>query len=107
MATVDSRPMRFLVIEDDEETAASIISGLKARGHDAALAKDGREGFRFAVSERFDAIILDRMLPALDGLGVIALMRRRRVNASAFLDQPRRCRRSGRRPRGRRRRLPG
>ncbi|HEY1864496.1 MAG TPA: response regulator transcription factor [Roseiarcus sp.] len=67
--------MRFLVIEDDEETAASIVSGLKARGHDAALAKDGRDGLRLAVAERFDAIILDRMLPALDGLGVVALMR--------------------------------
>ena len=51
------------------------MSGLKACGHDAALAKDGRDGFRLAVAERFDAIILDRMLPALDGLGVVALMR--------------------------------
>ena len=75
MTAVESKPMRFLVIEDDEETAASIVSGLKACGHDAALAKDGRDGFRLAVAERFDAIILDRMLPALDGLGVVALMR--------------------------------
>jgi two-component system, OmpR family, response regulator len=67
--------MRVLVIEDDEETAALIGGGLKARGRDTALAKDGRDGFRLAVAERFDAIILDRMLPALDGLGVVALMR--------------------------------
>lgn len=67
--------MRFLVIEDDEETAALIVGGLKARGHHTALAKDGRDGFRLAVAEGFDAIVLDRMLPALDGLGVVALMR--------------------------------
>jgi two-component system, OmpR family, response regulator len=67
--------MKILVVEDDEETADFIAAGLKARGHEAAVARDGREGLERATADRFDAIVLDRMLPELDGLGVVALMR--------------------------------
>src|SRR5271157_973029 len=67
--------MKILVVEDDEGTADFIAAGLKARGHDATIARDGREGFERATADRFDAIVLDRMLPELDGLGVVALMR--------------------------------
>jgi ActR/RegA family two-component response regulator len=47
--------MRFLIIEDDEETAHSIASDLEAREHEAAVAKDGREGFELALVDRADA----------------------------------------------------
>ncbi len=67
--------MKILVVEDDEETADFISAGLEARGHEATVASDGREGFERATADRFDAIVLDRMLPELDGLGVVALMR--------------------------------
>jgi two-component system, OmpR family, response regulator len=59
--------MRTLIIEDDAETAAFIAAGLRSRGHEPTLAADGREGFEIAAQETFDVIILDRMLPALDG----------------------------------------
>jgi two-component system OmpR family response regulator len=67
--------MKILIIEDDEETADFVATGLAARGHEAAIAKDGRQGFERAVADRFDVIVLDRMLPELDGLGVVALLR--------------------------------
>jgi two-component system, OmpR family, response regulator len=67
--------MKTLVIEDDAETAAFIAAGLRSRGHEPTLAADGREGFEIAAQETFDVIILDRMLPALDGLSVVALLR--------------------------------
>ena len=67
--------MKILVIEDDEETAVFIATGLAARGHEATIAGDGRKGFELAAADRFDAIVLDRMLPALDGLAVVALLR--------------------------------
>ncbi|HKN27439.1 MAG TPA: response regulator transcription factor [Roseiarcus sp.] len=67
--------MKILVVEDDEETADFIATGLEARGHEVTVAKDGREGFERATADRFDVVILDRMLPQLDGLGVVALMR--------------------------------
>jgi two-component system, OmpR family, response regulator len=68
--------MKILVVEDHDGTAEFIVAGLKARGHDAAVARDGREGYERAVADRFDAIVLDRMLPTLDGLGVVALLRK-------------------------------
>ncbi len=67
--------MKILVVEDDEETADFISAGLEASGHEATVARDGREEFERATADRFDAIVLDRMLPELDGLGVVALMR--------------------------------
>jgi two-component system OmpR family response regulator len=67
--------MKVLIIEDDAETAAFVADGLKDRGHEARIAGNGREGLALAIAERFDAVVLDRMLPQLDGLSVIALMR--------------------------------
>jgi two-component system, OmpR family, response regulator len=67
--------MKTLIIEDDAETAAVIAVGLRSRGHEPTLATDGREGFEIAAHETFDVIILDRMLPGLDGLSVVALLR--------------------------------
>jgi len=67
--------MKILVVEDDEETADFITAGLRARGHETTHATDGREGFERATADTFDVMILDRMLPELDGLAVVALMR--------------------------------
>jgi CheY-like chemotaxis protein len=67
--------MKTLIIEDDAETAAFIAAGLRSRGYEPTLAANGREGFEIAAHETFDVIILDRMLPGLDGLSVVALLR--------------------------------
>ena len=67
--------MRVLIIEDEHETADFIAAGLRSRGHVAATGKSGREGFALATEGGFDAIVLDRVLPDLDGLSVVALMR--------------------------------
>jgi two-component system, OmpR family, response regulator len=72
--------MNILVVEDDEGAADFIAAGLAARGHEATVARDGRAGYLRAVADRFDVIVLDRMLPELDGLGVVALMRREGVS---------------------------
>ena len=72
--------MKILVVEDDEGAADFIAKGLAARGHEATVARDGREGYLRAAADRFDVIVLDRMLPELDGLGVVALMRREGVS---------------------------
>jgi two-component system, OmpR family, response regulator len=67
--------MKTLIIEDDAETAGFIAAGLRSRCHEPTLAANGREGFEIAAHETFDVIILDRMLPGLDGLSVVALLR--------------------------------
>ena len=67
--------MKILIIEDDSETADFVATGLQARGHTTSIAANGRQGFETAAAEAFDAIVLDRMLPGLDGLSVAALLR--------------------------------
>jgi len=67
--------MRILVIEDDREAAAYLVKGLTESGHRVDLAGDGREGLAAARGERFDAMVIDRMLPELDGLSIVAALR--------------------------------
>jgi two-component system OmpR family response regulator len=67
--------MRILVIEDDREAAAYLVRGLTESGHRVDVASAGRQGLERARSERFDAMIIDRMLPELDGLSVVAALR--------------------------------
>ncbi len=67
--------MKILVIEDDPDSATFIVDGLMALGHSADWAAEGQDGLARAIGERYDAIVLDRMLPQLDGLGVVKAMR--------------------------------
>ena len=66
---------RILAIEDDETTAHAIVSELTRHGFDVEWVADGREGLVRAVSDRFDAVTLDRMLPNVDGLTIVSVMR--------------------------------
>jgi DNA-binding response OmpR family regulator len=67
--------LKTLIIEDDEEVAAYVASGLGERGHGAVIVANGRDGVQRATAEHFDTIILDRMLPEFDGLTVVTLLR--------------------------------
>jgi two-component system OmpR family response regulator len=68
--------MRILVVEDDRDVAGFVVKGLKEVGHVVEHADNGRDGLFMAVSESFDAIILDRMLPGgVDGLRLLETMR--------------------------------
>ncbi len=64
-----------LVIEDDDVTAQEIVTELTAHGFEVQRVADGREGLLRAASGAFDAITLDRMLPGMDGLAVISVLR--------------------------------
>lgn len=67
--------MRILLVEDDTHTAAFIAKGLKEDGHSVDQADNGKEGLFLASTETYDAIVLDRMLPGLDGLAVLRTLR--------------------------------
>src|SRR3954447_14942493 len=67
--------MRILVIEDDREAATWLIKGLTESGHVADLAADGEEGLALARERIHDVMIIDRMLPAVDGLTIIRTLR--------------------------------
>lgn len=66
---------RILVIEDEERTAHEIVDALTQDGSTAILCRDGDEGLRMALKGGFDAITLDRLLPGLDGLTLLARLR--------------------------------
>ena len=66
---------RVLVIEDDAETAKQIVDFLAKRGYEADLAPDGDEGLRLGESAEYAVIVLDRMLPFVDGLAIIRHLR--------------------------------
>jgi len=67
--------MKLLVIEDDREAAAYIAKGLTESGYVVDQAADGRSGMFMASSGSYDALIVDRMLPGMDGLALIAALR--------------------------------
>ena len=67
--------MHILLVEDDNETASYLMKGLKESGHVVDRASDGKEGLFMAFDSNFDALIVDRMLPELDGLTLITKIR--------------------------------
>ena len=67
--------MRVLVIEDDLEAARYLVKGLKESGHVADHAADGADGLAMAEAENYEVLIVDRMLPRLDGLSLIEHLR--------------------------------
>ncbi len=67
--------MKILLIEDDAETAQFIAEGLSGEKHDTSVAANGREGLNRGMSEAWDLLIVDRMLPELDGLTLVSKLR--------------------------------
>ncbi|CAH1671322.1 DNA-binding transcriptional activator CusR [Chelatococcus asaccharovorans] len=85
----DSSPtldaMRILVIEDDQEAAAYLTKALREAGHVADHAPDGLEGYALAREGAYDVLIVDRMLPKLDGLSVIRSLREQHVDTPVLI----------------------
>ena len=71
--------MRILIIEDDPATANIIADEFQRHGHEVSLLFSGRQGLALALCQKFDVITLDRMLPELDGLSVVRILRERSV----------------------------
>ncbi len=68
--------MRVLVIEDDRETARYIAKGLGESGHTVDVSDNGRDGLVQATAGEYDVLVVDRMLPGLDGLAVVETLRK-------------------------------
>lgn len=67
--------MHLLIVEDDLEIASFLIKGLTEAGHRVEHADNGRDGLLLATREHFDAIVLDRLMPQMDGLAVLEALR--------------------------------
>ncbi len=77
--------MQILLAEDDRETAEFVEHGLGELGHTVLRAENGHDALHLATTEELDVIILDRMLPGLDGLAVLRRLRMAQIDAPVLL----------------------
>jgi two-component system OmpR family response regulator len=77
--------MRILVIEDDRDAASWLMKGLAESGHVADHAADGEEGLALAQESIHDILIVDRMLPKLDGLSIIRTLRAKGITTPVLI----------------------
>src|SRR5205085_6246234 len=69
------RGAKILVVEDDAGTAETLLCGLRQEGYTCEHVADGRDALYLASAAQFDAIVMDRMLPGMDGLSVVKALR--------------------------------
>lgn len=77
--------MRILVVEDEHKIGSSIKRGLEQEGHAVDLAFDGSEGYDLAVSESYNVIILDLMLPKMNGMEVCTKLRKEGIHTPILI----------------------
>jgi heavy metal response regulator len=77
--------MRILIVEDEKKVAGFIKKGLEEETYAVDVAYDGEEGFHLAAMNEYDMIILDLMLPKMDGLEVLTQLRDKKVNTPILL----------------------
>jgi two-component system, OmpR family, response regulator len=77
--------MKLLIVEDDREVAAYLVKGLTESGYVVDLATEGREGLYLASSGHYDALVVDRMLPGLEGLSLIAALRAAEIGVPVLI----------------------
>lgn len=77
--------MKLLLIEDNKEVSTYIAKGMKESGHVVDCADNGKDGLFLATTEKYDAMIVDRMLPELDGLTIIKTLRGSGNNTPAII----------------------
>lgn len=82
--------MRLLVVEDDEKIAAFIMTGLQQAGFAVDHAANGEDGLHLALTEPYDAVVIDIMLPKRDGLSLIEELRQQKVNTPVIILSARR-----------------
>ena len=80
-----SSPMRILIVEDDAQAAAYLVKALNEAGHTADHAHDGEQGFLLGSETAYDALIIDRMLPRMDGLTLIRNLREKNITTPVLV----------------------
>ncbi|MBN8829362.1 MAG: response regulator transcription factor [Sphingomonadales bacterium] len=77
--------MRILIVEDDVETIAFVTRGLEQLGHHVVASTDGRDGLFQATGGEFDVVVVDYMLPALDGLSLVKALRAAGISTAVLM----------------------
>src|SRR6195952_4096057 len=87
--TADAQPdrvtMRLLIIEDDRDAADYLVKAFREVGHVADAANDGEDGLAMALDGQYNVLIVDRMLPKLDGLLLIGTLRGKGIETPALI----------------------
>ena len=78
-------PWRLLLVEDDPELVTMLSGVLRDEGYAVDVAADGQQGLHLGLTRQYDVLVLDRRLPALDGLDVLARLRSRAVRTPVML----------------------
>ncbi|MFD9289191.1 response regulator transcription factor [Streptomyces sp. JH34] len=78
-------PWRLLLVEDDRELVDMLSGILRAEGYAVDVATDGQRGLHLGLSRTYDVLVVDRRLPALDGLDMVSRLRSRAVRAPVLL----------------------
>src|SRR4051812_9054789 len=81
----DRTTMRLLVIEDDRDAADYLVKAFREVGHVADAATNGEDGLSLALDGNYDVLIVDRMLPKLDGLTVIGRLREKGIDVPVLI----------------------
>ena len=71
--------MRILLIEDDISLCNALMIHLRSEGYETDVCHNGTDGLSYALQNTYDVIILDRMLPELDGLTLLSAIRRKNI----------------------------
>ena len=77
--------MRILIVEDEHKIANSIKKGLEQESFAVDVAYDGQDGLDFALSEEYDCILLDRLLPGIDGVAICKTLREKSVHTPIIM----------------------
>jgi two-component system, OmpR family, response regulator len=77
--------MRLLIIEDDREAASYLVKAFREAGHVADHAADGLDGYGMAESGGYDVLVVDRMLPKLDGLSLVRSLREQKIETPVLI----------------------
>ena len=77
--------MRILIIEDDRDAAAYLVKAFREAGHSAEHAADGLDGYARASDGDYDVLVVDRMLPKMDGLSLIGGLREQKIETPALI----------------------
>jgi DNA-binding response OmpR family regulator len=77
--------MRILIVEDDHKIANAIKKGLEQESFAVDVSYDGQDGIGFALTCEYDLIILDRMLPGIDGIKICGVLRNKKINIPVII----------------------
>jgi two-component system, OmpR family, response regulator QseB len=85
IGSVPTRGFRLLLVEDDRELVALLAAALRDEGYAVDVAQDGQRGLHLGLTRPYDVVVIDRRLPALDGLELLTRLRARAVRARALM----------------------